>query len=79
MNTIPRPTYDRLLTEAKGKANALDTDVAIVIWGAKDDGTVNSKIVQCHRRYTGNDMTNVNKLLDEHKDAEILEIVGSNA
>ncbi len=78
MNTIPRTIYDRLLTEAKEKANVVDNDVAIVIWGA-DKGTVNSKIVQCNRKFTGNDMTNVNKLLDEHKDAEILEIVGSDA
>lgn len=76
------PTFKRfteLLEEAKVKANRIDNDVAIVVWDAGTDGATGSAIVECHRKFTGNDMTKVNALLEEHKDAEILEIVGSDA
>jgi len=77
-NTISRETYNTLLAQAKIKANLIDNDVAIVIWDIKADGDAAFDIVDCRRKYVGNDMTKVNELLDTHTDAEILEIVGSD-
>lgn len=77
-NTLSRETYDTLLTEAKVKANLIDNDVAVVVWDIREDGSAAFEVVSCHRRFTGNDMTKVNELLEAHEDAEILEIVGSD-
>jgi hypothetical protein len=77
-NTLSRETYDTLMSEAKAKANLIDNDVAVVIWDSKADGSTAFEVVACHRRFTGNDMTKVNELLEIHEDAEILEIVGAD-
>jgi hypothetical protein len=77
MTTTPTfKNYATLLEAAKAKANRIDNDVAIVVWGPEAS---ESAIVECHRKFTGNDMSKVNELLEAHSDAEILEIVGSDA
>lgn len=77
-NTLSKKTYDTLIAEAKAKANRVDNDVAIVVWDVKADGTARCDIVEVPRRHVGNDMTKVSKLLDEHSDAELLEVVGAD-
>jgi hypothetical protein len=77
-NTLSRETYNTLLSEAKKKADSLDTDIAIVTWDSKPDGSVAFDLVACPRRFTGNNMEKVSALLEQHEDAEILEIVSSS-
>ena len=77
-NALSQPLYQTLIDEAQASANRIDGDVAVVIWDFKADGSVTSKIVAVPRRFQGNDMTEVSKLLDAHADAELLEVVGPN-
>jgi hypothetical protein len=71
--TLTRTAYDTLLQQAQVKANELDQPVAVVTWG---DGE-KVEFVTCHKGYAGaEDMTKVNELLEAHKDAELLEMVG---
>jgi len=79
MNTLARTSYDHLLSLAKEKADLIDQPIAIVIWDVKDDGDSAFELAVCRRGFAGaEDMSGVNKLLEEHADAEILEIVGPN-
>ena len=80
MNTLSRTSYDHLISLAKDKAKLVDHPVAIVVWDIKEDGTDSAfELVTCHQGFAGREnMEAVNKLLEEHKDAEILEMVGPN-
>ena len=76
MNTLPASTYDTLIAKAKEKANQMDQPVCVVIWDIKGDDCA-FELVTCHRGYAGaEDMSGVNALLEQHADAEIVEIVG---
>lgn len=76
MNTLAPATYDTLLAKAKEKADLVDQPVAVVIWNVKDDGLVFDLVV-CRKGYAGaEDMSGVNALLEQHDDAELMEIVG---
>jgi hypothetical protein len=78
MNTLSRNSYDHLISLAKDKANLVDQPVAIVVWDIKEDGNDSAfELVVCHQGFAGREnMEAVNKLLEEHKDAEILEMIG---
>jgi hypothetical protein len=76
MKTIAPATYDTLIAKAKGKANLVDQPVAVVIWDIKGDDCA-FELVVCRKGYAGaEDMSGVNALLEQHEDAEIVEIVG---
>jgi hypothetical protein len=48
-----------------------------VVWDIKEDGDSAFELVVCRQGFAGTeDMGAVNMLLEEHKDAEILEMVG---
>ena len=77
MHTLARTSYDHLLSLAKQKADLIDQPVAIVVWGIKEDGDSAFELVTCRQGFAGTeDMGAVNMLLEEHPDAEILEMVG---
>jgi hypothetical protein len=77
MNTLARASYDNLLSLAKEKADRVDQPIAIVVWDIKEDGDSAFELVVCRQGFAGTeDMGAVNMLLEEHKDAEILEMVG---
>jgi hypothetical protein len=79
MNTLASPIYDQLIAGAKAKANLVDQPVCVVVWNIGSNGGCSHQLVVCHKGYAGaEDMAGVQKVLDAHADAEILEIVGPN-
>jgi len=77
MNTLARTSYDHLIVIAKEKADLIDQPIAIVVWDIKDGGDSAFELVVCRQGFAGTeDMGAVNMLLEEHPDAEILEMVG---
>ena len=77
MNTLNRTSYDALLAKAKEKADRVDQPVAVVVWDIQEDGHAMFDLVMCRKGYAGaEDMSGVNALLNEHADAELLEMVG---
>lgn len=76
MNTLTSSTYDTLIAKAKEKANLVDQPVVVVIWDIKGDDCA-FELVVCRKGYAGaEDMSGVNVLLEQHDNAEIMEIVG---